>query len=778
MSNLQALIICRLGPRELGGKNSKESCTYHLTPADRTERTKELGGGNIRKIFCPITGQYTFMYDLYNQTDNRVECSPALSHLENCADRAGGPQLDVHFQGCSHQYNDVTFDCLGDWAGTDGQRFLALYDTSVLAGTDYRPQYRCALYKQDEQNGNVIIAFSSDSTCTTDLYNASYGHMTWNLTVVPSSPWPAQVTNSKCSFPYWSQGKWERFNINHNTLTYKDHTSFNTYTMRCVEAVDEGKLIVFSRNGCGEETYKCIQLKQRSRNVVEFQFGLTTSSFVNHSLCSDSNFLGNVWITQARLEGLQVSPCPVTGEYSGVIPDPNNVGLCARLASDQTHQEIMYFTVFDCDQQEVYEGRYHSGRHQREVEEGVYNSTVDEITTSTSKGDLLSVSNTSTGNVGTDSGRTTDSSQTKLNVSDLGFSSGFSLEVTKPYTYTSVTDSVSSVMRTTTESTESPISSGYPTTYRPNRSFQPEYPWNPHVTWPSTLPWYSVHNNKNLSTPQWTTFSPIGSGRGYAGFPNNYRERDWTKSSPPFDVSNVPYNGMNYWNPGFPREEFRIRTPSGLFVQHATSRNYINSTRTPIEPPRFPGYSGNRDRNYQNTRNNWNWNGRWLGRNPMVYTYRPYQRNNGNGRQPIALPPIQLPPLYPDIKTLHGSSSVGRRPLAIEEREYQCLGQWEEDGVTYTYTQRKDFGTYECFVGSIVSNNDIYIKEAGEHCGRGINPKHMGMKLQTKVNIRPPETTQPVTSWYVTSRPSSPTRPWKPITEVTLLPCVKCVSQW
>ncbi|XP_046681991.1 uncharacterized protein LOC124368723 isoform X1 [Homalodisca vitripennis] len=420
-------------------------------------RTKELGGGNIRKIFCPITGQYTFMYDLYNQTDNRVECSPALSHLENCADRAGGPQLDVHFQGCSHQYNDVTFDCLGDWAGTDGQRFLALYDTSVLAGTDYRPQYRCALYKQDEQNGNVIIAFSSDSTCTTDLYNASYGHMTWNLTVVPSSPWPAQVTNSKCSFPYWSQGKWERFNINHNTLTYKDHTSFNTYTMRCVEAVDEGKLIVFSRNGCGEETYKCIQLKQRSRNVVEFQFGLTTSSFVNHSLCSDSNFLGNVWITQARLEGLQVSPCPVTGEYSGVIPDPNNVGLCARLASDQTHQEIMYFTVFDCDQQEVY-----------------------------------------------------------------------------------------------------------------------------------------------------------------------------------------------------------------------------------------------------------------------------------------------------------------------EEREYQCLGQWEEDGVTYTYTQRKDFGTYECFVGSIVSNNDIYIKEAGEHCGRGINPKHMGMKLQTKgkqeLNIRPPETTQPVTSWYVTSRPSSPTRPWKPIT--------------
>lgn len=60
------------------------------------------------------------------------------------------------------------------------------------------------------------------------------------------------------------------------------------------------------------------------------------------------------------------------------------------------------------------------------------------------------------------------------------------------------------------------------------------------------------------------------------------------------------------------------------------------------------------------------------------------------------------------------------------------MGQWEEDGVTYTYTQRKDIGIYECFVGSIVSHNEIYIKEAGEHCGRGIDPFRSGMKLQSK----------------------------------------------
>ncbi|XP_054257219.1 uncharacterized protein LOC128999177 [Macrosteles quadrilineatus] len=417
-------------------------------------RTREIGGGSIRKMFCPIAGRYKFTYNLYNQTDNRVECSPSVSQLENCPDRTGGPGLEVHFQGCAHQYNEMTFDCLGDWPGPNGQRFLALQETNVPA-TGERPLYRCALYKEDEQRGSIMMAFSSDSTCTSDLYNASYGHMTWNLTAIPSVHWPSVVINSKCSFPYWSQGKWEHLNIDFNSLTYKDHYSYNAYTMRCAQAVNEERFVVFSKNGCGEEVYKCIKMKLRSGNVLEFQLGLTSSIFFNTSLCSDSNFLGNIWVTQARLEGRQVSPCPVTGDYTGFIT--NDSGLCARMASDQLHPEIMYFTVSDCEQQEVY-----------------------------------------------------------------------------------------------------------------------------------------------------------------------------------------------------------------------------------------------------------------------------------------------------------------------EEREYQCLGQWEEDGVTYTYTQRRDFGSYECFVGSILSNNEIYIKEAGEHCGRGIDPLRTGMKLQVRGGAKladpNPPTTPPATSWFVTKRPSIPTKPWKPIT--------------
>ena len=69
-----------------------------------------------------------------------------------------------------------------------------------------------------------------------------------------------------------------------------------------------------------------------------------------------------------------------------------------------------------------------------------------------------------------------------------------------------------------------------------------------------------------------------------------------------------------------------------------------------------------------------------------------------------------------------------------EEREYKCLGHWRDGELLYTYTQRYDdvaAGTYECFVGSIISDEQDYIiiKEAGEHCQRKPDALQSGMKL-------------------------------------------------
>jgi hypothetical protein len=50
----------------------------------------------------------------------------------------------------------------------------------------------------------------------------------------------------------------------------------------------------------------------------------------------------------------------------------------------------------------------------------------------------------------------------------------------------------------------------------------------------------------------------------------------------------------------------------------------------------------------------------------------------------------------------------------------------------YTYTMRNDTNTkykHECFVGLIVNDDEIYIKEAGDHCIRKIDPQKQGMRL-------------------------------------------------
>ncbi|GLH02739.1 uncharacterized protein LOC103519401 [Gryllus bimaculatus] len=65
-----------------------------------------------------------------------------------------------------------------------------------------------------------------------------------------------------------------------------------------------------------------------------------------------------VWFTGCaipeRLERARETPCPVLGEYTGVIPDAQ--GLCARLASDCASPEAMFYAVSECTQAEVYEG--------------------------------------------------------------------------------------------------------------------------------------------------------------------------------------------------------------------------------------------------------------------------------------------------------------------------------------------------------------------------------------------------------------------------------------
>ncbi|XP_043223273.1 uncharacterized protein LOC122382250 isoform X2 [Amphibalanus amphitrite] len=124
-----------------------------------------------------------------------------------------------------------------------------------------------------------------------------------------------------------------------------------------------------------------------------------------------------------------------------------------------------------------------------------------------------------------------------------------------------------------------------------------------------------------------------------------------------------------------------------------------------------------------------------------------------------------------------------------EERQYRCLGTWREGDVLYTYTQRLDALTYECFAGRVLPDGRVFIGDASTEtgCRRHVDPATSGMLIRrtapcvgedgtvddpvpTDRRLRP-STDLERPSVSVTGAPTSAPRPppttrrsWRPIT--------------
>ena len=88
--------------------------------------------------------------------------------------------------------------------------------------------------------------------------------------------------------------------------------------------------------------------------------------------------------------------------------------------------------------------------------------------------------------------------------------------------------------------------------------------------------------------------------------------------------------------------------------------------------------------------------------------------------------------MFYSVSNCHNLSEV------YEEREYRCLGKFADRGLTYTYTERRDVLGYECFVGVIINDGELFIKEAGEHCQRDVEPLRLGMKVTRQATCYAP----------------------------------------
>lgn len=92
------------------------------------------------------------------------------------------------------------------------------------------------------------MALGNDSTCITDLHNATSGFETFLLIPKTATPWPLDIRSGTCKFPKWMQGEWEHMRVKEDTLVYQDHSSFKTYTIKCADSEEENKYLVFSRS--------------------------------------------------------------------------------------------------------------------------------------------------------------------------------------------------------------------------------------------------------------------------------------------------------------------------------------------------------------------------------------------------------------------------------------------------------------------------------------------------------------------------------------------------
>ncbi len=129
------------------------------------------------------------------------------------------------------------------------------------------------LYREDESTGEISLALSSDSSCTNHLRTSADGYET--LTLRPRAR-PTEWPGERCRLPDWAQGKWEHLHVDGDTIVLKDQRNFKTYEARCVSAArqdDEERFLLYARTQCGDEHYKCVWVKNRGSNAMEFQIG-------------------------------------------------------------------------------------------------------------------------------------------------------------------------------------------------------------------------------------------------------------------------------------------------------------------------------------------------------------------------------------------------------------------------------------------------------------------------------------------------------------------------
>ncbi|XP_042219075.1 uncharacterized protein LOC121864161 isoform X2 [Homarus americanus] len=439
------------------------------------------------------------------------------------------------------------------------------------------------------------------------------------------------------------------------------------------------------------------------------------------SLCDVGKF-GDMtsWITQGKSLLEEPTTCPIVGNYAGELPDAP--GYCAQLYSDCETPQLMYYTVGDCrNTSNVYE---HEDLPGPTSEAGPWLPPEQKVST----GAVLTIADDEGGR----GRRQVNGGQ--FRVANARTTTISWLWGTTPDTTTSTTTSTT----TTTTTTRSPSSQRSPWTHLPlprpppahsestsERNydrFQPD-PYSEFRSQPEP-PRRGGYNPVDFwpSNPSRPQYPPENAAPELSVAPPQ-PPRDPSPTSDNSEVAGSGVPGRATWVPG---------APPG-FLSASTHQPHVSEPRNPVGDNRHPTPPAPHNPSYN------------------------YSPDVGTGRQPLE-------------QSIHSQQPIK------QEREYQCLGQWEEEGRLYALTYRRDIRIYECFVGVIKPQGVVFIKEAGSHCSRGIRPEVLGMKLHRKESCTVDSTPSQASPSSQRSSSSSrapvtkppwlrTTRSWKPITE-------------
>ena len=307
------------------------------------------GESAVTQIHCPFNGRWKFAYN--NAADKSAgSCASEQSEAGGCPSEY---MIDLKFRNCDFPDFDMSFQCLGHWQGEDGLNYLSLLDTKLpQLGEEPRPRYRCAVYESDLHTGVTYLALSNDSTCVNQLTDHLTGYETLRLERKNHKQPTPELSQQR--FPAWSQGDWGKLKIRGSELIYQNSEELTTYHADALISPGNGKMLAKISTACGDLGYACVALEKRTSNILEMKIGKIDAT-LDVSLCSDAEYMdAQPWVAVGK-EVIR-TPCPLSGNFHGVIPDAE--GLCARSRTSCQRPDQMEYQVYNCENStEVYEDR-------------------------------------------------------------------------------------------------------------------------------------------------------------------------------------------------------------------------------------------------------------------------------------------------------------------------------------------------------------------------------------------------------------------------------------